>query len=150
MAKKLIYAVAYGVDPDTSQPVEGIKLYSWAECDRYIRGVKNARYKGFMTEEEADEWIASVLAVKRANTTPQTVTVSQKKLDNVLKSMDSLHEAMDELTYDELTALYATACHSRGVNPTKILQMVTVMLYNDDSYYKKQGDVENDTSVPWE
>lgn len=150
MAKKLIYAIAHGVDPATSQPIEGIKVYSWAECDKYIKGVKNARYKGFMSEEEADAWIASVLTATHANAVLQTETDSQRKLDNVLKHMDSLHEAMDELTYNELMGLFTTTCHLRGISPIKILQMVIAMLYNDNSYHKKQGDVEDDASVPWE
>lgn len=58
MAKYNIYAVGYGIDPDTKQPVRGLKCTNWPDCQKYIKGVPDAKYKGFITDEEADAWLA--------------------------------------------------------------------------------------------
>ncbi len=57
MAKYNIYAVKYGIDPDTKEPVENLKCRTWDECKKYINGVTDARYKGFLTDNEADAWL---------------------------------------------------------------------------------------------
>lgn len=40
-------------------PSRGMKgvVASWAECERLVSGVYGARYKGFKTLEEAEEWL---------------------------------------------------------------------------------------------
>lgn len=60
MAKYNIYAVGYGIDPDTKEPVYGVKCSTWDECKKYIQGVTDAKYKGFLTDTEADEWIQKI------------------------------------------------------------------------------------------
>lgn len=57
MAKYNIYAVKYGIDPDTKEPVQGLKCKTWDECKKYINGVTDAKYKGFLTDSEADAWL---------------------------------------------------------------------------------------------
>jgi len=63
MAKYNIYAVAYGLDPKTQQPVCNLKFRKWEDCKPYVVDVKGARYKGFLTETEADEWLAKTIAI---------------------------------------------------------------------------------------
>lgn len=65
LSKYNIYAVGYGIDPDTKQVVTGIKCSSWDECKKYVNGINGARFKGFLTDGEADEWL------KRFNTTEE-------------------------------------------------------------------------------
>ena len=60
MAKYKIYAVGYGVDPDTHTPVYGIKCTKWPDCQKYIKNVADAKYKGFLTDDEADAWIQQI------------------------------------------------------------------------------------------
>ena len=60
MAKYKIYAVGYGVDPDTHKPVYGIKCTNWSDCQKYIKNVADAKYKGFLTDDEADAWIQQI------------------------------------------------------------------------------------------
>ena len=60
MAKYNIYAVGYGVNPKTKEPVFGIKCTTWDECQKYIKGVQGAKYKGFLTDSEADAWIQNI------------------------------------------------------------------------------------------
>ena len=59
MAKYNIYAVAHGIDPKSNEPVSDLKLHTWDECKPYVVGVEGAKYKGFLTDEEADEWLKS-------------------------------------------------------------------------------------------
>lgn len=60
MAKYNIYAVGYGINPKTGEPVYGIKCKTWDECKKYINGVTDAKYKGFLTDDEADAWLRQV------------------------------------------------------------------------------------------
>ena len=61
MAKhKKVYAIAYGANPSTGEAVYGIKCSTWDECQKYIKGVRGAKYKSFTTDEEADEWLEMV------------------------------------------------------------------------------------------
>ena len=61
MAKrKKVYAIAYGANPGTGEAVYGIKCSTWDECQKYIKGVRGAKYKSFTTDEEADEWLEMV------------------------------------------------------------------------------------------
>lgn len=57
MARYSIYAVAYGVDPYSKKVVRGIKCRTWNECKMLVSGVKDAKYKGFLTDVEADAWL---------------------------------------------------------------------------------------------
>lgn len=61
MAKrKKVYAIAYGANPNTGEAVYGIKCSTWDECQKYIKGVRGAKYKSFTTDEEAEEWLEMV------------------------------------------------------------------------------------------
>lgn len=60
MAKYKIYAVGYGINPDTKEPVYGIKCDNWPDCQKYIKEVTDAKYKGFLTDDEADAWIQKI------------------------------------------------------------------------------------------
>ena len=55
MASK-IYAIKKGFDFSTNTEVLNKKVYSWADCQKYINGVKGAIYKSFSTEQECDEY----------------------------------------------------------------------------------------------
>lgn len=57
MAKYNIYAVAFGKDPRNEKPVHGLKFRTWDECKSYVKGVEGAKYKGFLTEDEANAWL---------------------------------------------------------------------------------------------
>ena len=57
MAKYNIYAVAHGIDPETKALVFNLKFNTWNECKPYVAGVKGAKFKGFLTEDEADAWL---------------------------------------------------------------------------------------------
>ena len=57
MGKYNIYAVGHGVEPDTGEIVTNKLCKSWDECQKFIKGVTGAKYKGFLTKYEASEWL---------------------------------------------------------------------------------------------
>ena len=57
MAKKKIYAVRKGNKTGL--------FYSWDECKKAVHGYSGAEYKGFLTKEEAEDFL-NIGAVKTA------------------------------------------------------------------------------------
>ena len=101
MAKYNIYAVAHGLDPKTKEPVSGLKFHSWDECKPYITGVEGAKFKGFLTEAEADVWLA------------KTAEVQTDKEDPIKK------EAVKE-TGTGLLPDFVKTCEELGVVPESV------------------------------
>lgn len=56
MAKK-VYAIKEGFNPDKNTKVENIIVNTWAECLRYVKGVKGAKYKSFESMAEAEKFL---------------------------------------------------------------------------------------------
>jgi ribonuclease HI len=67
MAKTKFYAIKHGVDPQTNLTVGALILdTTWADAERYIKGVKGAEFKSFTKREDAEAYIqgdSSSLAV---------------------------------------------------------------------------------------
>lgn len=85
MAKYNIYAVGYGINPDTKEPVSSLKCTNWPDCQKYIKGVPDAKYKGFITDEEADAWLAK-FQEDNTTTKPDVATPWQEKAEKVYES----------------------------------------------------------------
>ena len=51
MAKK-VYAIKEGFDSVNNKKIENIIVNTWAECLKYVKGVKGAKYKSFESMEE--------------------------------------------------------------------------------------------------
>lgn len=62
MAKYNVYAVAYGINPQSKEPVFNLKFRTWDQCKPYVVGVEGAKYKGFLTDDEADAWLDKKVA----------------------------------------------------------------------------------------
>ena len=56
MAKK-VYAIQYGFDFDNNLKVENIIVNTWAECLKYVKGVKGAKYKSFESLDDANKYL---------------------------------------------------------------------------------------------
>lgn len=59
MAKKKFYAIKKGEHPQTKTPVENLIFDTWAEAEKYIKGVKGAEYKSFPTKEQAEGYLST-------------------------------------------------------------------------------------------
>lgn len=57
MAKK-VYAIKEGFDFKANEKVKDIIVETWAECLKYTKGVKGAKYKSFPSNEEAREFLS--------------------------------------------------------------------------------------------
>ena len=56
MAKK-VYAIKEGFDSVNNKKIENIIVNTWAECLKYVKGVKGAKQKSFESMEEANEFL---------------------------------------------------------------------------------------------
>ncbi|WP_066896742.1 viroplasmin family protein [Clostridium nigeriense] len=57
MAKK-VYAIKEGFNFSTNEKVENLIVDTWAECQKYIKGVKGAKYKSFEDINEARKFLS--------------------------------------------------------------------------------------------
>lgn len=57
MGKK-VYAIKIGYDKVKGEEVKDLIVDSWTECEKYIKGVKGAKYKSFTTIAEAQDYLS--------------------------------------------------------------------------------------------
>lgn len=57
MAKK-VYAIKEGFDKENNKKIVNVIVNTWAECQRYVTGVKGAKYKSFENIEDAKRFIS--------------------------------------------------------------------------------------------
>ena len=86
MAKYNIYAIGYGIDPNTKEPVTGIKCTNWPDCQKYIKGIPDAKYKGFITDEEADAWLSKIREQNASESKPVIRQSWQDKADKIYQA----------------------------------------------------------------
>lgn len=79
MGKYSVYAVSQGVNPDDGSNVFDMKFYTWAECIPYVKGARFCRYKGFQSEQEADNWLAIERQKRRAYPALERMEASRHK-----------------------------------------------------------------------
>lgn len=72
MGKK-VYAIKEGFNFKTNEKVENKIVNTWAECLKYVKGVKGAKYKSFPDIESASEYLSedTKLLKKEDNSYPQ-------------------------------------------------------------------------------
>lgn len=56
MAKK-VYAIQSGFDSEKNEKIENIIVDTWAECLRYVKGIKGAKYKSFENIKDANNYL---------------------------------------------------------------------------------------------
>jgi len=74
MGKK-VYAIKEGFNSNTNEKIENKIVGTWAECLKYVKGVKGAKYKSFEDINEAKNFLnaASDSLKKSDNTYPKNV-----------------------------------------------------------------------------
>ena len=91
MGKK-VYAIKEGFNSNTNEKIENKIVNTWAECLKYVKGVKGAKYKSFEDINDAEEFLLDV-----GN--------SLKKADNTYPE-DDLHVYVDG-SYNSSTEEYS-------------------------------------------
>ncbi|MBU3073270.1 ribonuclease H1 domain-containing protein [Clostridium estertheticum] len=74
MVKK-VYAIKEGFNSNTNEKIENIIVGTWAECLKYVKGVKGAKYKSFEDKNEAEKFLngAPIILDKIDNNYPKDI-----------------------------------------------------------------------------
>lgn len=72
MGKK-VYAIKEGFNSNTNEKIENRIVHTWAECLKYVKGVKGAKYKSFEDINEAEKFLndAGNILKKEDNNYPE-------------------------------------------------------------------------------
>ena len=133
MAKYNMYAIAVGNNPKTNKPVFNLKFPTWDECKPYVVGVNGAKYKGFLTEDEADAWLKKKTE-ERLNCTEQVV---EEKLDTAIESNPLLFSV-------SMSKEFRDICVKYRVSPKELTE------YLMNKFVQEQNFLENSsTELPW-
>lgn len=134
MAKYNIYAIAYGVDPITNTPqptVLNLKFKTWEECKPYILGVKGAKYKGFLTEDEADAWLEKTRA-------------SLKNDEDEVKECVYIGSSYQSSNSQDYNESFKNICANLGVHPKDM------SLYLQQKFVEEQKFIASEAlGLPW-
>lgn len=57
MAKNKFYAIKIGTDPTTGNKVHNLLLESWADTEKFVKGISGAIYKGFPLRKDAEAFL---------------------------------------------------------------------------------------------
>lgn len=167
MAKYKIYAVGYGVNPETKEPVSNLKFKTWDECKPYVVGVEGAKYKGFLTDTEADAWLKEIIesieniqvnknpsgfssrTVDKNEAIKQVADVMQQ-LSGGLGIVKSPHDPMVSIIKErqELDQEFINECTNRGINPGKALDILKRNFISQLRDLDLSCD-KDDTELPW-
>lgn len=134
MAKYNIYAVAIGKDPNTHQEVYRIKFSSWKECAPYVQGVEGSRYKGFMTNQEAEVWMDSIL---------KDVSVHQVVKTSSPPAKDAVSKSCDKGS-DYAKSRFIDICKSCNISPNEMVnRLIQDFVNNWDFMHDEDKDPED-------
>lgn len=113
MAKYNFYAVAYGVNPQSKEPVFNLKFRTWEQCKPYVMGVDGAKYKGFLTDDEADAWLDN-----KMNEIIKTAKDNEKDVNPEAKYRD-WKEDINKITKSKIHPVdeeFISVCRELGVS----------------------------------
>lgn len=113
MAKYNFYAVAIGQDPQTKECVTNKICDNWKECEAYVKNIEGARYKGFLTVPEAQEWIRHVLEENAEKKVEKTILKENKETKSIKKTVT-------ETQFDDI-------CKELNVAPVALIEILQKM-----------------------
>lgn len=119
MAKYNIYAVAIGVDPITKEVVHNRMFNNWNDCKPYVVGIEGAKYKGFLTPEEATTWMNKI-----NGNVPSNETAMMKSLN-------------DSVYTDE----FKSVCAELGVFPKEMSVWLQKKFVDEHRFIKAKADL---------
>lgn len=146
MAKYNIYAVAYGVNPiaNTTQPmIMGMKFKTWDECKPCVSGVQGAKYKGFLTESEADAWLEKTINELNEKSNPNSAGYSNPDTSDWQAKADKIYAAKLHPVDQE----FLTTCQDLGLSIHDTEHLIKMMFVNIVKYLK---DNECINDLPFE
>lgn len=139
MAKYNIYAIGYGIDPKTRVPVFGLKVSTWKECESYVKGVEHARYKGFLSDTEADMWLDKV------GNKPGPAIKPGPDIPDSSADINMQQTVEKDMSADEAKSNFVDICKSCNVNPQTMLDKLIMDFVNTYRFlYPEQPAQEED------
>lgn len=137
MAKYNIYAVAFGMDPKTKEQVSNLKFNSWNECKSYITNVPGAKYKGFLTTEEADVWLSNTINAINNQT--------ERKVNNT-NNLDNTQSITDISTSNnDYDVEFSNICKELGIFPKDVLTYLQKQFVQQYKFFK-----DNISEIPFD
>lgn len=140
MARYNIYAVAIGRDPNTHQEVYRIKFSSWKECAPYVQGVEGSRYKGFMTNQEAEAWMDSVLKDTSVHQVIKTSPPSAKQ---------AAAESNEKYS-DYAKSRFIDICKSCNVSPNEMVNRLIQDFVNNWNFMHNKEEAAEEDLCPFD
>ena len=131
MAKYNIYAVAFGIDPKTKEQVSNLKFSSWNECKPYITNIPGAKYKGFLTTEEADVWLSNTINAINNQT--------EHKVNNTNNS-NNTHTLNNDYDVE-----FSNVCKELGMFPKDVLTYLQKQFVQQYQFFK-----DNTSEIPFD
>ena len=119
MAKYNFYAVAVGADPDTKEELRNLLFSDWNSCKPYVVGVEGAKYKGFLTPDEAHQWMKQVNG-----------DLYESLPEAMMKTMQS------NVSYDDE---FKAVCESLGLFPGETLAWLQKRFVEEHRYIKNKS-----------
>lgn len=135
MAKYNIYAVAFGKDPRNEKSVHGLKFRTWDECKPYVKGVEGAKYKGFLTEDEANAWLEKQ-ATEALDDKPE------KDPSPEIKEQKAWQEMADQAYQVKLHPIdqnFMITCQELGISQMNTEHLLKKMFVDVVQYLKNNG-----------
>lgn len=152
MGKYSIYAVAYGLDPVTKQPVTDLKFGTWREALPYVNAVEGANFKGFLSDTEADLWLKKQCGMPRAKPVKSPLTRDPEYTPPV----QTKHFKKSKLAnkQEEIKARFATKCVNLGLDPNSVIYYLMAQWNDMISYFNISPDQapqeeEDEDEPPW-
>ncbi len=85
-AKKKYYAIKTGKDPITGEVVIDKIITTWSVAQTYVIGVEGAKFAGFVTIEEAEDWLKVTNQAKKTQKVNDKLVKTKKANDKLVKS----------------------------------------------------------------
>lgn len=142
MAKYNIYAVAYGVNPmvNTTQPmIVNLKFKTWEECKPCVSGVQGAKYKGFLTESEADAWLEKTVKELKEKSNPNPTSYSNPDTSDWQAKADKIYAAK----LHPVDEVFMLTCQDLGLSIHDTEHMMK-QIFVDIVKYLKDNNCIND------
>lgn len=136
MAKKNFYAVKVGIK---------IGIFkTWAECSKYVAGYPNAKFKGFATYEEAENYLKET-SVKTKKEKEKIETVNQSEDDN--KSYYVVRKGLKPGLYNSWPECKEQVDGYSGAEYKKVVGRIAALIYLDPSIVVKKEKAKKKSKI---
>ena len=149
MAKYNIYAVAYGVNPisNTTQPmIMNMKFKTWDECKPCVSGIQGAKYKGFLTESEADAWLEKTIDELKDKPNPNPASYSNPDTSDWQAKAKKIYDSKIHPVDEE----FISVCKYLGISIHDTEHIIKKMFVDIVKYLDDNNCINDFNDLPFE